>query len=149
MPSRSDAGEALVLEHFLPYRLSVLSSRISRRLSALYAERFDMSIAEWRVLAVVASYPDSSAEAVCRRTEMDKVAVSRAVGRLLQRKHLLRRYDAADRRRSQLRLSARGQRVYRRIVPLARRFEQDLLAALNARERAVFHSLLQKLDAVC
>ena len=45
----------LELDQFLPYRLSVLANRLSRDLSRLYAERFDLTIAQWRVMAVVAS----------------------------------------------------------------------------------------------
>lgn len=142
----ADTASRLALETFLPYRLSVLTNRISRRLAELYAERFALSIPEWRVLAVVARFPGASAEQVCRETAMDKVAVSRAVTRLLNSKRLQRSYAADDRRRSVLRLSARGRRVYQRIVPLARAFEQQVLRGFTARERRELERLLAKLD---
>ena len=76
----------LDLEHFLPYRLSVLSNRISQAIAAATrARRFGIGVTEWRVIAVLGRYPGLSAGAVAARTAMDKVAVSRAVARLLER----------------------------------------------------------------
>jgi hypothetical protein len=46
-----------------------------------------------------------------------------------------------------LRLSAAGRRVYAEIVPLARAYEQTLLAALDAPERAALERVLAMLEA--
>ena len=43
----------LDLEHFLPYRLSVLSNRVSGTIARIYTERFQLSITEWRGMAVL------------------------------------------------------------------------------------------------
>ena len=40
MPDR----DILDLEHFLPYRLSVLSNRISQDIARLYVERWNLAI---------------------------------------------------------------------------------------------------------
>ncbi|HEB96383.1 MAG TPA: MarR family transcriptional regulator [Sedimenticola thiotaurini] len=134
------------LERFMPYRLSVLSIAISRGISELYSERFGISIMEWRVIAVLGNYQPLSSSDICRHTSMDKVQVSRAVAGLSRSGLVLRRTDSGDRRRSLLRLSARGQRVYRKIVPLALEWEQKLMQALSPREQALFDRLLQKLE---
>ena len=73
----------LELDRFLPYRLSVLSNRISQDIAAVYGEKFGLTVTEWRILAVLGRYPDLSATEVAERTAMDKVAVSRAVTSLL------------------------------------------------------------------
>lgn len=73
----ASAIPALDLEHFLPYRLSVLSNTVSTALAGAYARRFGLSIPQWRVIAVLARTPGLSAAAVAERTAMDKVAVSR------------------------------------------------------------------------
>ena len=142
-----EQGRPLFLENFLPHRLSMLSNRVSRQLASLYARQFDLSIQEWRVLSVIAGHPGASAELVCRVTEMDKVAVSRAVTRLLQKKRLQRRYAVNDKRRSVLRLTVQGQRIYERIVPLARQFETRILSQLTQRDRKDLERVLDKLDA--
>ena len=138
---------ALDLDQFLPYRLSVLTNRISRGLAALYSERFDISVTEWRVIAVLGRYPGLSANNVAERTAMDKVAVSRAVARLLERDLLLREMHDSDRRRSVLELSEAGYAVYDVIVPLALDYQRSVLAPLDADERAQLASLMAKLEA--
>ncbi len=135
----------LRLETFLPYRLSILTNTISRSLSRHYARRFRLSIAEWRVMAVLGMHPGLSAAEVAERTAMDKVKVSRAVSKLIQAGRLRRQVAENDRRRSILKLSAAGTRVYREVVPLARRIEKDLLTVLDQRERAELDRLLTKL----
>ena len=137
----------LELERFLPYRLSVLSNRISQDIARLYAERFGLGITQWRILAVLGRYPDLSATQVAERTAMDKVAVSRAVAGLLEAGLLRRRAHGADRRRSVLELSARGYRVYDEVAPLALAYERRLRAGLDPADRAALHHLLDKLDA--
>ena len=140
----------LELERFLPYRLSILSNRISQQIAREYQDRFDLSMTEWRVMAVLARYDgeELSASAVAARTEMDKVAVSRALSGLIAAKRVARRAHAGDRRRSVLRLTAAGWKVHDAVAPLARAHERRLLARLGAEERAVLERVLDKLAPV-
>ncbi|TXI50959.1 MAG: MarR family transcriptional regulator [Lysobacter sp.] len=138
---------ALDLERFLPYRLSVLSNRVSQSIAQGYAERFGIGITEWRVIAVLGRDTELSANEVAERTAMDKVAVSRAVARLLERGLLQRDTHGDDRRRSVLALSEAGYAVYDEVVPVARAYEQRLLAPLDDAERAMLDGLLTKLAA--
>jgi DNA-binding MarR family transcriptional regulator len=127
----------LELDHFLPYRLSVLSNIVSTAISGAYEKRFGLSIPEWRVMAVLAMTPDLSAAEVAQRTAMDKVAVSRAVASLLKAKRIVRKTARTDRRRSLLRLSSAGRGVYAQVVPVALDYERDLLAPLSQKDREV------------
>ncbi|MCG6871081.1 MAG: MarR family winged helix-turn-helix transcriptional regulator [Gammaproteobacteria bacterium] len=137
----------LELPEFLPFRLSVLANRISRSLAAVYRDRFDLRIPEWRVMAVLGQYPDISAEEVARHTCMDKVKVSRAVAGLMAHGRVLRQPDPQDRRRGRLRLSAAGRRVHAQIVPLALGFQAEILADLPAAERRSLEAALATLQA--
>lgn len=136
----------LDLQQFLPYRLSVLANRSSDALAREYSQRFGLGVTEWRVMAVLGRYRQLSANEVAQRTAMDKVAVSRAVARLLDAGRLTREFADDDRRRSVLRLSAAGRAIYRRIVPLALQFEELILAGMSRRERALLFRLLDRLD---
>ena len=147
MSEPSQARHAqLKLEHFLPYRLSVLSNRTSNAIALEYSERFDLTIPEWRVMAVLGRFSGLSANQVAQRTAMDKVAVSRAVARLLDSGRIQRDFDDDDRRRSVLKLSEAGYAVYDQIVPLALGFEQHLLAGMSDEERTLLFRLLDRLD---
>lgn len=134
------------LESFMPYRLSVLSNFVSSSIATIYSERFNISIMEWRVIAVLGNYQPLSANEICERTNMDKVQVSRAVSSLTKSGRVLRKTDKNDRRRSQLRLAAKGMKVYQQIVPLALERERQLLASFNAKEIEEFDHLLSKLE---
>ena len=145
MGNNDQRRERLRLEHFMPYRLSILTNTVSTAIAGAYARRFGLSIPEWRVIAVLGLEPGLSAADVAERTAMDKVAVSRAVSSLLRSRRVVRARTNSDRRRSELKLSRQGESVYWRVVPFARRYEQQLLADLSASERASLDQLLNRL----
>jgi DNA-binding MarR family transcriptional regulator len=137
-------GPSLILDRFLPYRLSVASNAVSERIAAAYRARFGLRIPEWRVLAVVAEGAATQADLV-RRTAMDKMQVSRAVSALVAR-GLLVRARAADRRTRALALSRDGAQLYAEFVPAALALEEELLAPLLPAERASLMALLARLE---
>ena len=133
------------MEDFLPYRLSILSNRVSRAIAARYAAAFDLTVPEWRVIAVLGRKPGLTSKEVAEATEMDKVAVSRAVAKLMASKRVAARADRDDARRQILSLTSQGESVHARIAPIALASEQRLLAALDARERAQLDALVDRL----
>lgn len=136
----------LELERFLPYRLSILSNTISQQIARDYQQRYDLSVTEWRVMAVLARFELVSAREVAQRTAMDKVAVSRTLARLVASGRVIRRTHTGDKRRSVLRLSARGWKIHDAVAPLARAHETGLLAKLSKDERAALERILDKLE---
>ena len=146
MGNSNQRRERLRLEHFVPYRLSILTNTVSTAIAGAYAHRFGITIPEWRVIAVLGLEPGLSAAEVADRTAMDKVAVSRAVSSLLRSRRVVRAMANSDRRRSVLKLSRLGESVYWRVVPFARRYEEELLADFSANERANLDRLLNRLQ---
>jgi DNA-binding MarR family transcriptional regulator len=141
-------NKLLILRNFLPYRLSVLSNRISRAIADRYEEKFSLSLPEWRMIAVLGEESDLSAAEVSQRTAMDKVAVSRAVKNLLATGRLGRHFSDDDRRRSVLSLSDKGREVYQKVLPLALSYEAMLLSGLSAKEQKFLVIILDKLDDI-
>ena len=136
--------DELILEEFLPYRLSVSSHTVSTNIARVYEKRFGVSIPEWRVIAILGRYPGLSAVEVADRTLMDKVAVSRAVTRLIKNGRIDRQFADADRRRSILNLSDEGHRVHNEIAPLALQFERELLQDVSDADLATFNRILDQ-----
>ncbi len=141
----TDPSALLELDRFIPYQLSVLSNLVSQEIAQAYGERFGLAVTEWRIIAVLGRFPGLSAVGVAERSAMDKVAVSRAVARLLERGLLHRETHDDDRRRSVLELSEAGRRVHEEVAPQALAYERDLLAPLDAAERRVLSELLDRL----
>ncbi len=134
------------LDDFLPYRLSVTMNRVSRAFARRYADEFGISIAEWRVLAVLGSFQPISSNGIVEKTQMDKAKVSRAVAGLLAAGLLRRSVDPADQRLLKLAFTAKGRRTYEAIVPRARALETVLTQGLGQDGRARFLTLLAALD---
>ena len=137
----------LILDEFLPYKLAVLSHSVSSLVARVYDKRFGLTIPEWRVIAIVGRFPGLSAVEVAERTMMDKVAVSRAVTKLIKSGRIDREFADADRRRSILNLSEQGIQVHDEIAPFALKMEEDLLHGLSADEVETLNSVIERLLA--
>ena len=140
-------GDELRLENFLPYRLAVLSNTVSTTVARAYAKRFNVSIPEWRVIAVLGRFPGLSAVEVAERTLMDKVAVSRAVTKLIKNGRIDREFADADKRRSILNLSEDGKQLHDEIADLALQFERDLLQGFSKDELDQLDTIMERLLA--
>ncbi|MBU6246788.1 MAG: MarR family winged helix-turn-helix transcriptional regulator [Xanthomonadaceae bacterium] len=136
----------LELEHFLPYRLSILSNTISQGIADDYQRLYDLSMTEWRVMAVLARFEGLSAREVADRTAMDKVAVSRALARLVEAGRVSRHMADNDKRRSVLDLTEAGWAIHDVVAPMARAREQALLDKLDEDERRWLVRILDKLQ---
>ena len=140
-------SDELRLEDFLPYRLAVLSNTVSTTVARAYDKRFSVSIPEWRVIAVLGSFPGLSAVEVAERTLMDKVAVSRAVTKLIKNGRIDREFADADKRRSILNLSEDGKQLHDEIAELALQFERDLLQGFEDAEIDNLNNIMERLLA--
>ena len=139
--------DELILEDFLPYRLAVLSNAVSTTVARAYDKRFNVSIPEWRVIAVLGRFPGLSAVEVAERTFMDKVAVSRAVTKLIKNGRIDREFADSDKRRSILNLSEDGKQLHDEIAQLALQFERDLLHGFSQEEMDSLNSVMERLLA--
>jgi DNA-binding MarR family transcriptional regulator len=141
----NETDAPFLLEEFLPYALSIAANRSSRLFARHYSEAFGLSIAQWRVLAVVGRFGRISPSLVAERTEMDKVKVSRATTALITAGLLEQTPDPEDGRARQLELTVAGMAVHRAIIPLARALESQLAAGLTPAEWEGLRTILHKL----
>lgn len=139
---------ALSLDGYLPYRLSVLSNAVSRKIADIYEREFGLSIWQWRIIAVLGEREGLTSTEVAQRTLMDKPTVSRAAASLIERGILERQIDRDDRRRAPMRLSDEGQAIYAAVIPMALESEREFLNALTSEEAETLHTLLSRLAGV-
>lgn len=119
------------LDDFLPYQLAVVSSRVSREFSEIYAEHFDMTVPEWRVIVHLYNAGPVSIREIQARVDMDKSKVSRAASRLEKTGFITKETNTDDRRLLKLGLTAEGQKRMQQIIPLANAFESKLVERLG------------------
>lgn len=136
----------LDLNQFLPYRLNRLADRISQALAELYAERYRLNVAQWRVLAWLSHCDDLTAKKVCAYTNMDKARVSRAIQALEDRGLITRTPSPRDQRLHDLHLTVEGQALLAELVPEAQAWEAELVATLSAGEYRDLLNVMRKLE---
>lgn len=106
-----------------------------------------LTLNEWRVMALVGAQPGCNASQVAEHSGLDKMAVSRALAGLQRAKRLQRHEDPTDQRRSRLYLSAAGREVYAVALARAQEREAELFANMTGQEREQLSALLDKLVA--
>jgi len=137
----------LLLDDFIPFRLSFTSNLVSDRIARAYEALFGLSIPEWRLVAVVAEAGGISQRAIGARTRMDKVTVSRAAIALVERGLLARQGYPADRRSHHLHLTDAGRTLHAAIAPEAKALERRIFAGFEPHEVERFVAMLRRIDA--
>ncbi|KQX17762.1 MULTISPECIES: MarR family winged helix-turn-helix transcriptional regulator [unclassified Sphingomonas] len=138
--------KGLILDRFIPYRLSVTSNVVSDVISTAYEALFGLSIPEWRVVAVVAEQDGITQQGICIATRMDKVMVSRATIALVDRGLIVRAPNRADRRSRLLALTDAGRRLYADVAPKAIEFEERIFSSFPAEELDRFTAMLRAIE---
>lgn len=119
------------LSAFVPYQLAVAAARVSRGFAERYRDEFGLSIPEWRVLAHLSQEGAVSVREIHLRVDMDKSKVSRAAKRLQEAGYVEKSENASDRRLVRLSLTGDGKALMARILPVAMRYQDEVLAALG------------------
>ena len=138
----------LVLDDFIPYRLSVTSNLVSDSIARAYESLFGLTIPEWRLIAVIAETGGITQQAIGAKTLMDKVTVSRAAIALVGRGLLARRDNPEDRRSHLLELTDAGRDLYAAVAPKALDLESRIFAAFDPQEVAQFVAMLRRIESV-
>ncbi len=136
----------LVLDAFLPYRLSVAANAVSTRISNAYRKQFGLKVAEWRLIAILAETGNQTPLMLGERTRMDKISVSRAAAALIARGLLIAENNPQDGRSHLLSLTETGVVLYDEIAPLALATEAQLFSELTRKERGTLEKLLRKVE---
>jgi DNA-binding MarR family transcriptional regulator len=146
MSRRNGSVPRLVLNRFIPYRLSVLAAKASQRLAREYARAAGLQLPEARVMTVLGSFSPVSSNAVVQHTSMDKATVSRAVARLISLGLVSRIPDPRDRRLLILGFTPKGRLAYARLTRAALAWEERFAADLRKADRARLLRLLESLN---
>lgn len=121
---------AFDLNDFLPYRLAVAASRVSRAFERRYMAEAGLSVPEWRVMAHLSQTGEVSVREIQARVDMEKSKVSRAASRLEEQGLVTKLENPEDRRLVSLSLTPAGRAVMDRLIPLAEVFQAELRQVL-------------------
>lgn len=123
----------------------ILSNRIGRAFYSEVETTFGVTIAEWRVMLTLASQPGVSAAEITNSWAMEKMAVNRAIQRLIDNGNVSRSRDPEDGRSYQLSLTVKGRKLYARIAPAANKRYAEIISSVSNEELDIVVAALQKM----
>jgi len=142
----SDSQDKLELGKFIPFRLAALAQKVTDSCAEMYSRQFGVTIAQWRVLAVLAEHETLHSKDVGNIASMDKSKVSRAVQQLEDRQLLTRQKDPSDNRASFLTLTTEGLELYFKIVPQVRLWEEEFMSGVDESEHGKVLEFIEQLE---
>jgi DNA-binding MarR family transcriptional regulator len=146
----SPDGAGLAVHDFLTTMFSHTSNGLRRAITLPYADRFELTVSEWRILSVLAHAGSLPFAELVELAAADKAQVSRAL-RLLGDRGLVEMQTPGPRGRKGLicLMTEAGQALYQEIMPLARRSQAQMILTLSRDERRVLYTVLGKLRRQC
>lgn len=137
-------GDLVPIDHLLSYRMSRVANTMSRSAALRYRRDFDVTLAEWRTLALLGAKAPLTVNKLAKLSALDKGQMSRVISKLSERGLILREYGAG--RTTQLTLTSKGRSVYDGLIRAANERDQAFNLCLTEEERTVLDAALDKLS---
>jgi DNA-binding MarR family transcriptional regulator len=137
----------LNLSDFLPYLVNRVGVIIAEQFGDEALAPHGLSIAMWRVMAVLASAGRQRQIDLADLTSIDASTLSRIVTRLVRQGLVTRARSTNSNREVVVSLSAKGSALVSRLIPRAQAIETDASAGLSAQELAVVKRCLRRIYA--
>ena len=136
--------EGYSLDDSIPYMMNRVAGRLNRSLED-DLQKLGVTFQHWRVLAVLArgdglSIADLSAYAVVPHSTLSRLLTRLEGDKLVQRSG-----ETPDGRTARLLITARGRKLYERILPLATGWRDEALVGFSAGEKQVLLGLLRRM----
>ena len=146
-PSSKTGRLRLDLPNYVPYRVTSLAALIRRSLADIYKDEPGLNEPEWKVMTTLAHFGPLSSGDIGTYVTLDRVAVSRALNRLLELGLATRTENTADQRMFTVDLTPRAAKLYDRMAAQALELEEPILSALDPNEVRELLRLLDKVES--
>ena len=133
----------LVITQLLSYRLHRVANAFERSAALLFRREFDVSVGEWRALALLGGGVASTTNRIARLAGIDPAQMSRIITKLAERGFVTRSTGPGN--SSPISLTEEGRRKYEGLIAAARARNTAFLAALTDEEIVHLDSALEKL----
>ncbi len=144
------AGPEPVLDQAYPrllYRLLKLNNLINRPFFTHFADGYDLTLNDARVLGALTAVGQAASHELCDATGMHPMNVSRSVARLVRMGRITERADPHNRRRKLLTPTAEGWALHHILAPHFKVLAEFVFATLSQREVEFLSSLIAVLSA--
>jgi MarR family transcriptional regulator, organic hydroperoxide resistance regulator len=134
----------LDLGDYLPYLVNRVGSIIADQFGSEALAPHRLSIAMWRVMAVLASNGSQRQTDLADLTSIESSTLSRLVTRLVRMRLVTRSRSANSNREVAVTLSPKGKTLVAHLIPIARQYEAAAIAGLSREELAVLKRCLTR-----
>jgi DNA-binding MarR family transcriptional regulator len=137
----------LDLDNYLPYLVNRVGTIIADQWGGEQLAPYRLSIAMWRVMAVLASKGGQRQIDLADLTSIEVSTLSRLVTRLVRTGIASRTRSASSTREVVVKLTAKGKAQVARLAPLAREYEAAAIAGVRPDELVMVKSALRRMYA--
>lgn len=134
------------LTSFIPYRISILATLVRRALSEIYRDDPGLTEPEWKVLATLAHKGPLPSGDIGLHMTLDRMAISRALARLIKMRLADRAPFEHDQRMTQVNLTPHGSQIFDGLAREAAAIEDAILKPLDRAEVSEFLRLINKIE---
>jgi DNA-binding MarR family transcriptional regulator len=135
----------LDLSEHLPYLINRVGSALVARFSADALAGARLSIACWRVLAVLSSKGSLRQTDLAEMTSIDASTLSRLITRLVHDGLVRRTRSQADSREVAVQLTRKAETLLAKLVPIAVALQKEATRKLSKRDLATLERVLRKM----
>jgi DNA-binding MarR family transcriptional regulator len=135
---------------FLPllsYEVNSTSDALRRSAALRFRREHDVSLMEWRTLALIEHLQPVTLRALTDYSSTDKAQISRIVSALVERGMVERRAHSTDARSAELALTETGRTKVKALARSARQRDRVFRAELSEAEATELAAMLRKLRA--
>lgn len=140
----SKPGPIFVLDDHIYYLFTQIVGRRNRHI-AEKLKPFGVTVPKWRVLATLYARPAVTMNQLAEHTTIDRTTLTRTLDRMVRDKLVVRRTDPSDRRSVRLELTANGEQVFGRVLPLVMEDNARSFADMRPAELAQFRNILVRI----
>jgi DNA-binding MarR family transcriptional regulator len=137
----------LKLDDYLPYLVNRVGAALVARFAGETLSRHGLTIDMWRLLVALANGGGTRQIDLAGMTSIERSTVSRLVTKLVQAGLATRSRSRASNREVVVRLSAKGQALVRRLIPIALDLERVVSAGISSRNMVVTKRVLRRVYA--
>lgn len=137
------AGDRFV-DSYLGYLLGQANHALYKEFDAQVRAR-GLSSIEWRVLATLHDGDPLTVSQLAQEVLSKQPTVTKLVQRMADQGWVALHADAADQRRTLVKVTPAGRRLVKPLVEAAREHESRILRSLGATEKAALRKLLEKI----
>lgn len=135
----------LDFSEYLPYLINRVGLALVLDFGQNTLAQYGLSIAMWRVLAVLSNHEGQRQIDLAARTSIDVSTLSRVVSRLVKMGLVSRTRSATNSREVVVRLTAKGAAILTRVIPQAIAAERTAIAGVSAKDLAIVRRSLRRM----